>query len=343
MATIAMPPYGTMQLASEQPSAWKAPRLGRYISIGLLCGVVYALIDKYLDASLESKNPTALILELHHLVDLVLPLIAGALFGASAHVLQLRAARVHREARRADELRAQLSRLERDQAVWVVVASTLHEIKNPLHALGLLLAEVTELRADEQATRVELLQRTTQLVDRIRKNVEALRSLSTRAAPRPEPVELVAVTREVATSTIEAAHSSQPELSMRGVPRALVSADPAHLRLILENLIENAIEAVEGLEYRSVDLDIAVNGDQVLLRISDSGPGVAPELRGDLFEPLATSKARGLGLGLPIARALARAMGGDVVLDAESTPASTFVLSLPRVEQHDGTRVIGGR
>lgn len=314
--------------AREYYRSWRAPRLGRYVLVGMLCGAAYSGIDQYLDAALEDQNQLSVLRYLHHFVDLVLPLAAGALFGITAHFLQLRAARALGEAKRADELHARLTRVERDQAVWVVVASTLHEIKNPLHALGLLLAEVLELRVDDQTTRLELLERMSQQLGRVQKNVDALRGLSTRSAPRLELVDMQAMARKVAADLLLSPQAARADISVSDTSEILVKADPAHLRVILENLVGNALDAVDSLEHGKVMLDVERRAEQVRLRVSDNGAGVPPELRADLFEPLASSKSQGLGLGLPIARALARAMGGDVVLEGEP-PVSSFVLSLP--------------
>jgi two-component system sensor kinase FixL len=318
-----------MKAGDERRRAWLTPpRLRRYIAVGLMAGVLYVVVDQDLDARLRLGTLPPLITQLHNLIDLVLPIVAGALFGVSLHYLQQRAARARIEARRADDLHARLTRVERDQAVWVVVASTLHEIKNPLHALGLLLAEVTELELDQQAARSDLLSRMSQQLGRVSMNVEALRSLSVRSVPQAERVDLSQTARDVARALSQLGRSTETEVSVLGAEHALVRADPAHLRIILENLVKNALEAVEETSRRSVELSVDAAGDDVRLRVSDSGPGVPSELRAELFEPLATSKSRGLGLGLPIARALARAMGGDVVLDE----GSGFVLSLPRAE-----------
>lgn len=318
-----------MKVAStELHRAWKAPRLGRYVVVGLLCGVAYSGVDQYFDRALQDQNQAGIVKYLHDFIDLVLPLVAGALFGITAHFLQVRAARALGETRRADELHARLTRVERDQAVWVVVASTLHEIKNPLHALGLLLSEVRELRADEQSTRLDLLERMQQQLGRVQKNVDALRGISARSAPQLQAVELQTTARDVAAGLLRNAPTSRIEISVSSSPQALIKADPAHVRVILENLIGNALDAVQTVQRPKVTVDIEARGNQVRLRVSDNGPGVPPELRAHLFEPLASSKSHGLGLGLAIARALARAMGGDVVLEGDA-PASSFVLSLP--------------
>src|SRR5262249_20147545 len=74
----------------------------------------------------------------HTLVDRTFPVLVGGLLGVSAHYLRLRKQLTAAEeaAARAEALRVRLQRVERDQAVWVLVATVLHELNNPLHALG---------------------------------------------------------------------------------------------------------------------------------------------------------------------------------------------------------------
>jgi signal transduction histidine kinase len=67
------------------------------------------------------------------------------------------------------------------------------------------------------------------------------------------------------------------------------------------------------------------------VRVEDDGPAIDPTVRATLFEPMRSTKARGLGLGLPIARALARAMRGDLSL--EDAEGKAFRLELPLTER----------
>jgi two-component system C4-dicarboxylate transport sensor histidine kinase DctB len=68
---------------------------------------------------------------------------------------------------------------------------------------------------------------------------------------------------------------------------------------------------------------------KAVIRIGDDGPGLSPEIAATLFDPLRTTKTHGLGLGLPIARALSRAMRGELSLDADNH----FRLELPLVSR----------
>ncbi|HEU5218674.1 MAG TPA: ATP-binding protein, partial [Gemmatimonadales bacterium] len=70
-------------------------------------------------------------------------------------------------------------------------------------------------------------------------------------------------------------------------------------------------------------------GDVVILDITDTGPGVAPENLERIFEPLFTTKARGIGLGLAVSRSLAQANGGDLAVSSDPGRGATFSFAMP--------------
>ncbi len=109
-----------------------------------------------------------------------------------------------------------------------------------------------------------------------------------------------------------------------------VLGDRIPLETVLHNLIANAIDAVKGQAGGRVVRVTAVRHDANTVRISveDEGPGVAAEMAATLFEPLATNKAHGLGLGLPISRTIVEAHGGRLWLEATARGAC-FCLTLP--------------
>src|SRR5574341_472534 len=82
------------------------------------------------------------------------------------------------------------------------------------------------------------------------------------------------------------------------------------------NLIENALEA-------------APEGGNVRVRIENPGVDIPPELRERIFHPFFTTKARGTGLGLPIARRIVEAHRGTLTLESDGASATTFVVQLP--------------
>jgi signal transduction histidine kinase len=105
------------------------------------------------------------------------------------------------------------------------------------------------------------------------------------------------------------------------------NADPTYVRVILENLVDNALASLRSGGGAKVTISACREGDRAIVRVFDDGPPIDARLDGALFEPLRSTKKEGLGLGLPIARALARAMRGDLSL--ERSEGKTFRLELP--------------
>lgn len=108
-----------------------------------------------------------------------------------------------------------------------------------------------------------------------------------------------------------------------------VRVDPAQMRQVFWNLFTNAVEAMpEGGA-----LEIGATGDRqtntVQIRVSDTGSGIAPEHMEKLFQPLFTTKARRVGLGLAVVRNLTRANGGSVEAKNEPGKGAVFVVTLP--------------
>jgi C4-dicarboxylate-specific signal transduction histidine kinase len=115
-------------------------------------------------------------------------------------------------------------------------------------------------------------------------------------------------------------------------------ADPVMLEQIVHNLLTNAMQALEGAATPSPTISLRLQPvpDQAhaLLLVRDNGPGFAPEHLGRVFEPFFSTRAGGLGLGLPLCETLAQALGGSLQarnLAAQSTGSTgaELVLTLP--------------
>ena len=112
-----------------------------------------------------------------------------------------------------------------------------------------------------------------------------------------------------------------------GLPN--VMGDRVQLETVMHNLVANSIEALQAHPgSRTLCLSAAPHrDDMVRLCVADNGPGVPSEIVGTLFQPLATGKRHGLGLGLAISRTIIEAHGGRLWLEAETHGAS-FCLTL---------------
>jgi two-component system sensor kinase FixL len=309
----------------------KEAHLFVYVALGVLVGALYVVFDVLSEARLRSGTLTGILAGAHDVIDHVSPLLVGGLLGVCAHYLRVRArlSVAEEAAARSDALRTRLHKVERDQAVWVLVAAVLHELNNPLHALGLLLDELPACNGDE-ARRADLVVRAGAQTERALKHLQALRSMRGLGEPELQRIALDRVIASVADDMRTLA--AEDGLAVRAeCSRAVqASADPSYVRTIVENLLDNSLHALRAGGGSCITIRVDSEDGRAIVRVSDDGPPFDLAARDALFEPLRSTKTQGLGLGLPIARALARAMRGDLLL--EEAERKAFRLELPLQE-----------
>jgi two-component system, NtrC family, C4-dicarboxylate transport sensor histidine kinase DctB len=110
----------------------------------------------------------------------------------------------------------------------------------------------------------------------------------------------------------------------------LVHAEEIRLEQVLVNLVSNAIDAVRGCDLRLIRIEAEHRGGRVVLRISDTGPGIPSELVSRIFDPFFTTKpiGRGLGLGLSISYNIVKDFGGSLTMHHSSPEGTAFALEL---------------
>jgi signal transduction histidine kinase len=116
-------------------------------------------------------------------------------------------------------------------------------------------------------------------------------------------------------------------------------ADPDQLKIVFRNLIENALQAMpEGgrvtIAAKRCPPKRLANADCVLITVSDTGVGIPPERQEKLFDPLFTTKTKGIGLGLALVNMLVEGHGGTIEAQSSGIPGqgATFTLMLPTEE-----------
>ncbi|HMJ14928.1 MAG TPA: HAMP domain-containing sensor histidine kinase [Polyangiaceae bacterium] len=308
----------------EQP----APKLARYVVLGAIAALSYVSFDLLAESKIRDGTLHGALASAHAVIDKVLPLVAGVLLGILIHHRRVRSRlSAHQElAVRAEALRQRLLKVERDQAVWVLAAAVLHELNNPLHALGLLLDEHADSEGDD-ARQAELGRRARAQMDRVRAQLAQLRAMRSAGAPELRPVAVDRVATLLADDLTCLPENDAFEVRVQTDGPLLVHGDPTYLRTILENLLDNSLRALRERGKGSVTIQLGREQEHAVVRICDTGPPLSPALRASLFEPLRPQKTQGLGLGLPIARALARAMNGE--LSYEDASGKSFRLELP--------------
>src|SRR5262249_305040 len=132
----------------------------------------------------------------------------------------------------------------------------------------------------------------------------------------------LSLTRDVAVET-------GVDVQLTGADHPIpVLGDPTLLQIVVGNLVSNALDAVAGVEPPRLTVALSTRGAQADVRVEDNGPGVDVAFRERLFEPFVTGKPSGVGMGLSISRKIARAHGGDLVLE-DRAPGASFLVTLP--------------
>lgn len=109
-----------------------------------------------------------------------------------------------------------------------------------------------------------------------------------------------------------------------------VDANEVQLQQVLVNLLRNACDATRDTDQPRVALEVTHQGNDVVLRVTDNGHGIAAEHLPKLFEPFFTTKADGMGMGLAISRSIIEAHDGSLAIDTRTPHATTLVVTLPR-------------
>lgn len=205
------------------------------------------------------------------------------------------------------------------------VADAAHELRTPLAALKL---QVQALRrAGDEASRDTAIARLNAGIDRATRLIEQLLVLArqqsgNQALADAQSVDMVALAKAVLAEMAPLAESKQIQLDADWQDNApsWVSGQPDALRILLRNLIDNAIKYTPG--SGQVRVTLATHSGATVLTVEDSGPGIAPEDRSrvlDRFYRVAGSEVSGSGLGLAIVKTVADAHRARITLDASDS------------------------
>lgn len=224
-----------------------------------------------------------------------------------------------------NRVKKELVRQTRLAAIGQVAASIAHELRNPLGAINnaifFLGRRETKLEP-KWAEYLGIIKQEVQASDRI---VSNLLEMSRAKDPSKKSIDLGAAAR-VVFERVRIAEPIQLRVSLHPDP-FVIRVDPEQLRQVLTNLMTNSIQAMDrGGEIR---LEARREGDEDVVVLRDDGPGVDPEARDSIFEPLFTTKAKGTGLGLAICRQILTRHGASIEL-LDTDRGAAFEIRFPR-------------
>ncbi len=252
---------------------------------------------------------------------------------------------------------AQLVRNEKLAALGRLLAGVAHELNNPIsfvyanaHALERyagkfetyfqhvqdgasredLVALRNSLRLDREVANLrQAIDGARDGAERVRDIVEDLRRLSSDGSGEKVVFDLVETAR-VAANWVLRGMKQPVTLTFAGAATLPAYGRPGHIQQIVMNLVQNAIDAMEGQPGAAVTLTAQDESGRATLTVADNGPGVPAALAATIFDPFFTTKpvGRGTGLGLSISHKIAEEHGGRLTLD-DTAQGASFRLDLP--------------
>jgi PAS domain S-box-containing protein len=218
----------------------------------------------------------------------------------------------------------ELVRKERLAVLGQLAGSVAHQIRNPLAAIKNA-ASVLKRSTGEEVVVTQML---STIDDEVRHANQIVTDLLDYARVRPpttRPID-VGYLIQTALDGQQVPPGVRVTLRVPDLPPVQVDADQVHMALA--NLVRNALDAMP--DGGALTLSAELDDRDIVVVVEDSGSGVRPEVQKRLFEPLVTTKPRGLGLGLTTARILLENQGGSVAYCERGGPGTRFKVRLPR-------------
>jgi two-component system, LuxR family, sensor kinase FixL len=245
----------------------------------------------------------------------------------------------HRTEARVNELQSELVHVSRLSAMGTMATTLAHELNQPLTAIAnyaeaagpivgsdseedhALLKEIFREMSGQAMRAGGIVRRLREFIARgdIEKRVESL----------PELVEEAAALALIGAR--ERGITAQIDLDPAATP---VLVDRVQIQQVLINLIRNAVEAMEESEVRQLRIVSAVaEGEMIRVSVCDTGPGIAGNIAGQLFQAFVSTKSSGMGLGLSICRTIVEAHGGRIRAGSSEEGGAEFHFTLPMAKQ----------
>ncbi|HEV3146811.1 MAG TPA: ATP-binding protein [Gemmataceae bacterium] len=238
------------------------------------------------------------------------------------HVLK----RVEEVTERTQQHQREMLRAEQLASVGQLAAGVAHEVRNPLTSIKMLIEMALRQRDPKPLTADDLRVIHTE-VTRLERTVQGFLDLARLPTPQRAECDLREAVEQAIGLLRARARQQGVEIINRSPPHAVNAfVDCEQLRTVLVNLGLNALDAMP--QGGRLEFNLADHPEGARLRVTDTGPGIAPEIAERLFTPFASTKATGTGLGLSISRRIVEEHGGSLTAANQKEGGACFTIRL---------------
>ena len=242
---------------------------------------------------------------------------------------------------RLQELQAELVHVSRLTAMGEMASALAHELNQPLSAIANYMKGARRLldsgSDEEVATVRDAMDKAGEQALRAGQIIRRLRDFVARGESERRVEDVRKLVEEASALALVGAKDTGVRVRFDFSPDAgFVLADKVQIQQVLLNLMRNAIEAMETTEQRELLVSTAPAKEKMLeISVADTGSGLAPEIRAQLFQPFVTTKRQGMGVGLSISRTIVEAHGGAITARPNSGGGTVFSFTLPAVTREE--------
>jgi two-component system sensor kinase FixL len=240
---------------------------------------------------------------------------------------------------RLNEAQSELARLSRLNELGEMASTLAHELNQPLSAIANYVQgciKILEKMDDEPAGRMRgALSETAKQALRAGDIIRHLREFVTRGNTEKHPADIKKLIEEAgALALVGSKERGVRTVFDFGDASGLVMADRVQIQQVLINLMRNAMEAMRESETRELVVStLRAEDDKLIVRISDTGPGISDEIAAQLFQPFVTTKPGGMGIGLSISKRIIESHGGTINASRNNAGGATFEFTLPTIDE----------
>jgi two-component system, LuxR family, sensor kinase FixL len=244
---------------------------------------------------------------------------------------------------RLQELQAELIHMSRFTAMGEMASTLAHELNQPLTAVASYLNGCRRLLDGNESLHNLMLRdaidRAADQALRAGQIIRRLRQFVARGESERQVENLMKLIEEASALALVGVKETGVRVTFAFDPRVnFVLADKIQIQQVILNLMRNAIEAMQDTTRRELTVSTTEQLDEMVeISIADTGPGIAPEIGAQLFQPFVTSKPHGMGVGLSISRTIIEAHGGRLWAEPNPGGGTVFRLTLKALSNEELT------